>query len=87
MKTTLIILMATTLQFISTASAQSNVYEAQYRASIQYLANNILPNGAVIASPSKVSPDYYYDWVRDTSLTMKTVIDLSYDPEIIKFPS
>ncbi len=79
MKTTLIILMATTLQFISTASAQSNVYEAQYRASIQYLANNILPNGAVIASPSKVSPDYYYDWVRDTSLTMKTVIDLSYD--------
>lgn len=32
--------------------------------------NNITPQGAVMASPSKVDPDYYYDWVRDAAISM-----------------
>ena len=32
--------------------------------------------GMVVASPSRVDPDYYYDWVRDTALTMRSLIDL-----------
>ncbi len=31
--------------------------------------------GMVVASPSREAPNYYYDWVRDTSLTMKSLID------------
>ncbi len=31
--------------------------------------------GAVVASPSKSYPDYYYHWVRDAALVMDTVVD------------
>lgn len=44
------------------------------------LFRNISPlgaaRGAVIASPSKVYPDYYFHWVRDASLVMDEVISL-----------
>jgi glucoamylase len=30
--------------------------------------------GAIIASPSKHAPDYYYHWVRDSSLIMNTIL-------------
>ena len=30
--------------------------------------------GAVIASPSTASPDYFFSWVRDAALTMKVVV-------------
>jgi glucoamylase len=29
----------------------------------------------VIASPSKVNPDYWYTWTRDAALTLKEVVD------------
>lgn len=32
--------------------------------------------GSVIASPSKINPDYYYHWVRDAALVMNVVVDL-----------
>ena len=41
--------------------------------------------GMVVASPSKEAPNYYYDWVRDTALTMRSLIDyyqLSNDQKI-----
>lgn len=31
--------------------------------------------GAVLASPSKVNPDYWYTWTRDAALTLKEVVD------------
>ena len=40
----------------------------------RYLMNNVspdgLPPGVVIASPSRQAPNYYYVWVRDSSLVM-----------------
>ncbi|KAM0754204.1 hypothetical protein T439DRAFT_323080 [Meredithblackwellia eburnea MCA 4105] len=43
------------------------------------LLANIHPEGAVpgcvVASPSKVKPDYWYQWTRDSALVMKTVLD------------
>ncbi|PWN47924.1 hypothetical protein IE53DRAFT_320361 [Violaceomyces palustris] len=33
--------------------------------------------GAVIASPSTASPDYYFSWIRDAALTMKVAINFS----------
>ncbi|AMD20535.1 HDL209Cp [Eremothecium sinecaudum] len=35
--------------------------------------------GAVIASPSKVNPDYFYQWVRDGAITINTVVNLLRD--------
>jgi glucoamylase len=43
--------------------------------------------GMVVASPSKEAPNYYYDWVRDTALTMRSLVDyyqLSNDQKIKK---
>lgn len=40
------------------------------------LVTNILNNGAVIASPSRDDPNYYFHWVRDGALTMDTVVTL-----------
>ena len=61
---------------------RNEVYARQYRASIQYLFKNMLPNGAIVASPSKHDPDYYYDWVRGSSLVMKEVVFLAYDRRV-----
>lgn len=35
---------------------------------------NITDEGAVIASPSKYHPDYYYHWVRDAAITMDLIV-------------
>lgn len=33
-------------------------------------------SGAVIASPSKANPDYWYTWTRDAGLVLKELIDI-----------
>ncbi|SCU89795.1 LAFA_0E20956g1_1 [Lachancea sp. 'fantastica'] len=35
--------------------------------------------GAVIASPSKQSPDYFYHWIRDGAITVNTVVNKVWD--------
>ncbi|KAK3368937.1 family 15 glycosyl hydrolase [Lasiosphaeria ovina] len=51
---------------------------------LQGVLDNIGPNGAkvpgaaagiVIASPSKVNPNYFFTWTRDAALTLKTLLD------------
>ncbi|KAJ5660218.1 Glycoside hydrolase family 13 [Penicillium longicatenatum] len=32
-------------------------------------------SGVVVASPSKVNPDYFYTWTRDAALTLKVLVD------------
>ncbi len=34
---------------------------------------NIQKNGAILASPSKHDPNYYYDWTRDSAITMNLI--------------
>jgi glucoamylase len=60
------------------AQAPAN-YTTEYRTAITRLMANLQSNGGVVAAPSHVNPDYFYDWIRDTSLTMKTVVELAYD--------
>ena len=63
------------------AQAQGNYdFQAQYLRSIDGILNNINENGSILASPSQSEPNYYFDWVRDSSLTMKMVVGLAYDP-------
>lgn len=49
----------------------------QYDVSFEKLLANISPagaaKGAVVASPSKQDPDYFYVWVRDAALVMDVV--------------
>lgn len=51
----------------------------QFKESLARLIRNAsMPDvspGMVVASPSRSNPNYYYDWVRDTSLSMKALID------------
>ena len=47
---------------------------------IQKVLENISPSdgrpGAVLASPSRETPNYYYHWVRDAARTMRTLVAL-----------
>lgn len=53
--------------------------DAQFRSSLKtVIANATKPDvkpGMVVASPSRSNPDYYFDWVRDTALTYRALID------------
>lgn len=53
--------------------------QGQYLRSIQGVLANLGENGAVVASPSRSDPDYFYHWARDAALTMKAIADLAYD--------
>ncbi|MBN9230703.1 MAG: glucoamylase [Legionella sp. 40-6] len=52
------------------AAVFSNDEVAQLR---QNFFANFLANGAIVASPSKQDPDYYYDWVRDSAIAMDLI--------------
>jgi glucoamylase len=65
--------------------------EFQFKASLKtVIQNSTMPDvypGMVVASPSKYDPNYYFDWVRDTALTVRTLIDyweITRDPKIKK---
>ncbi|CAN3359781.1 hypothetical protein DICA2_D06722 [Diutina catenulata] len=51
-------------------------------ANIGASAGRSVKPGVVIASPSKVWPDYFYQWTRDSALVMKTVIDIGSDGSV-----
>lgn len=60
----------------------------QFAVSFEYLLENIADSnfindrlldqgvveGGIIASPSKETPDYFYQWVRDSAITIRSVI-------------
>jgi glucoamylase len=76
------------LILLSTAFAEpahDRRYSEQYQRSFQYILDNIqnpeVPAGAVIASPSRNAPNYFYHWVRDAGLTM---LEISYQHRITR---
>lgn len=53
-------------------------------AAFNHILENIGPNGAnatgtgagcILASPTKVSPNYYYQWVRDGAITISSLVE------------
>ena len=65
---------------VSALSSRQNLdhwYESQKKSSLVYLLDNIsrpdTPVGFVVASPSKFKPNYYYHWVRDAALVMRSL--------------
>jgi glucoamylase len=55
----------------------------QYDFSIKSILKNISPPGTaagtLIASPSKSNPDYFYMWIRDAGLVMRSLVDEDLD--------
>lgn len=55
-------------------------YQNQYSISVKKMIANIDRNdiaaGAVVASPSKYDPDYFFHWIRDAALVMDVVVGL-----------
>jgi glucoamylase len=53
--------------------------EVQFELSLnKVIENATMPDvrpGMVVASPSRSNPDYYFDWVRDTALTYRALVD------------
>ena len=77
------------LLLIPTLSWALPTKEAQFKASLSMVVSNAtrpdVKPGMVVASPSRENPNYYYDWVRDTALTMRSLIDyyeLKKDPRV-----
>lgn len=61
-----------TFHFMANASGFNKDEQAYLEAQLTY---NILENGAVIASPIRHEPNYYYHWVRDAALSMRWFAD------------
>lgn len=65
--------------FCGLAAAQPWM-DQKAKVSTGFLFDNIGPRGAdpgaVVASPSKSNPDYFYHWIRDAALVMSSVLDI-----------
>lgn len=75
--------------FVSTIALALPTKDTQFRSSLNTVIKNAsMPDvrpGMVVASPSRANPDYYFDWVRDTALTYRAMVDLyelKRDPKI-----
>lgn len=64
---------------LMTSSFAHGPQDFQFNESLKRLISNAtrpdVSPGMVVASPSRENPNYYYDWVRDTSLSMRALID------------
>lgn len=64
----------------NTAMSLEDWLQSQKQISIARMMQNISPAGTapgtVIASPSKYTPNYYFHWIRDASLTIDQVVSL-----------
>ncbi|KTD05923.1 glucan 1,4-alpha-glucosidase [Legionella gratiana] len=60
--------------FFFVSQAMSSVFSLEEVQKLkQYFFSNIQTNGAIVASPSKQNPNYYYDWIRDSAIAMNLI--------------
>ena len=46
---------------------------------LEKIQQNMFPNSTIVASPSTQSPDYFYHWVRDSSITLSVLQEWIHD--------
>jgi len=68
-----------TLQFAEN-DVQREDFDFYYQKSYEFIIKNlqhpdVLP-GAVIASPSKQNPNYFFHWTRDAGVSMRVLVDI-----------
>lgn len=75
--TALLIIFTSTLSF-SDENEQSHIklLRNSYSTIFSHLYRQDIDPGAIIASPSKYKPNYFYHWVRDAGLTMLEITNL-----------
>lgn len=56
--------------FLSTSAFAAVFQPEDIQVLKKHMLENVLSSGAIVASPSKQEPNYYYDWVRDSGITM-----------------
>lgn len=60
--------------FFFVSQAMSSVFSLEEVQKLrQHFFSNIQSNGAIVASPSKKNPNYYYDWIRDSAIAMNLI--------------
>jgi glucoamylase len=64
------------------ASPGSGMSTAQFHRSLEGVFANLLPHGAVLASPSTREPNYAFHWVRDSALTWKALLAVARSPNL-----
>lgn len=65
--------------FVQAQDVGRAIRDQAERSRILMLQNISRPDtrpGVVVAAPSKQNPNYYFHWIRDAALTIKTVVDL-----------
>ena len=74
-------------------SVDFHYFDRQRIISLKAILENMAPNfndsnakaGSILASPSRRDPDYYYHWIRDGSVVMRSLLDEpSIEPAQIK---
>ncbi len=68
MKRIFLILMFYTSSLLSAVFTADEVNELK-----NHFFANFIPHGAIVASPSRHNPDYFYDWIRDSAIAMSLV--------------
>jgi glucoamylase len=63
------------LSFASTIPSKDFQFNYSVKTVIANATRPDVKPGMVVASPSRSEPNYYYDWVRDTALTMRALVD------------
>ncbi|KAG5421358.1 SGA1 [Candida metapsilosis] len=53
--------------------------EIQQNTSLHAILQNINSDGVIVASPSRQNPNYYYQWIRDSAITVRTLISYLED--------
>jgi glucoamylase len=82
MKTLLILLVLSCSLVVKAGYTNKDLYnyDDQFHSSAEFMFQNMIrsdiQDGAIIASPSKQSPDYFYHWVRDAALTLESAMDM-----------
>jgi glucoamylase len=66
------------MTFVVTQAMSSVFTSTEIQSLKRNFFANIHSNGAIVASPSQASPNYYYDWVRDSAIAM-TLIESWYE--------
>jgi glucoamylase len=61
-------------------ATHAETFNSSFKHIMANLNNPRVTTGAIIASPSQNSPNYFYHWLRDAGLTMMSVVDLYTSP-------
>lgn len=61
---------------IALQNLQNNIADNNLNNNTLVYSSNGMIEGIVLASPSESDPNYFYDWTRDTAITMNTIINV-----------